>query len=225
MTSTSLSTPPVSDVDRHPSRWALWGAAAGVCGVLTNFVFSASISQATRESGNVSAMLDEVDRLSYHLAVVSGIAAVALLICFAAAFARWARAQPSTSLALGVAPLGLVASAATLIGAYGVKGQLASYLPGGFNDVGYSEESLAVYYLLDDLAGYFGWWGVTVFFGAVVVLAFRERLIARWVGGIAVLAVVVPVIFLVAFGFPGFAGLIGPVLLVVVATGIAFQRA
>lgn len=205
------------------AAWALWGTAAGVLGVVANAVAQPQVSEAQRQAG-----FDQAFGLlgsgTYRVGAVAGFLAVAALVLLAAGFRRWAAGQPSTSLALHALPYALLASAGALTAGYGVKGQLAAYLDGGFNAGSYPDRDLYVYFLLDDLAGFFGWWGVAVAMACLAWLAFRERLVPRWIGAVATLAAVVPLLFLLVFGFTGFAGVITPVALVVVGTGLALRR-
>lgn len=205
------------------STWALWGTAAGVCGLIANMVAQPVVTEAQRKQG-FEAVFGELGRGSYHLGAVAGFAAVACLLLFAAGFARWGSRQAADSLALRAVPYALVASAGALTASYGVKGQLAAYLSGGFNEGSYPDQELYVYYLLDDLAGFFSWWGVAIAAGCIAWLAFRDRLVPRWVGALGVLAVLVPVGFLLGFGFTGFAGVITPVFLVPAGIGLALAR-
>ena len=207
------------------STWALWGTGAGVAGILTNMVFAPTVGDELRREGTPAEVLAELSRSSYHLSAITGFVAVACLVMFAAGLARWAREQASDSLALRAAPYGVLASAGALIVAYGVKGQLSSYLEGGFNDFSYGESARYFYFLLDDLAGYYGWWGVTVTVACLAFLAFRERLVPRWIGVLGALTVLAPTGFLVAFGFTGFSGIICPVFLVIAGIGLSRQRA
>ena len=154
MTATTATTQPTVPPTSAPRRatWALWGTAAGLAGFLTNMPFSQSMDEATRSSGDASRIVGELSQPLYHAAAISGFAAVACLLFFAAGLARWGRQQASDSLALRVAPAAVTASAAALIAAYGVKGMLSAYLPGGFNETGYRDGARYVYFLLDDLA-------------------------------------------------------------------------
>jgi hypothetical protein len=221
---TALDTAPAPDaIGTRRSTWALWGTAAGVCGVVANMGAQPPVTMAQREAG-FDEVFGALSRGYYHVGVIAGFAAVACLLLFAAGLARWGQRQPFDSLALRAAPLGLVASAGALIAAYGVKGQLASYLEGGFNEVSYPDRELYVYFLLDDLAGWFSWWGVAITAGCIAWLSFRERFIVRWVGALGALAVVVPVGFLLAFGFPGFAGMATPIFLILAGIGMALRR-
>lgn len=219
---TALDSPRIERGTRT-AAWALWATAAGVCGVVANMVAQPVVTEAQRQGG-FSEVFGELTRGYYHVGVVAGYVAVACLLLFAAGFARWAQRQASDSLALRAVPLSLVASAGALIASYGIKGQLASYLDGGFNKASYPDSELYVYFLLDDLAGWFSWWGVVIAAGCIAWLAFRDRLIVRWVGAVAVLAVAAPLAFLLAFGFPGFAGMTGPLFLVVCGIGMALAR-
>ncbi len=221
MTATEIGTTAASG---RSGSWALWGVAAGVTGVLTNLVFAPTVPEDLRREGNEAEVLAELSRSSYHLSAVTGFLTVAFLLLFAAGLARWARAQAADSIALRAAPSGLVASAGALIVAYGVKGQLSSYLDGGFNDKSYSDGARYFYFLLDDLAGYYGWWGVTVTIACLSYLAFRERLIPRWIGALGVLAVLVPILMLLAFGFTGITGIVSPLFLVLGGIGLARRR-
>ena len=222
---TTLSAPTTAATTRTSGRWALWGAAAGALGLATNTVLAQTVAEDVRTGDDVVAVVDALSRGTYHLATITGFASVVCLLVFAAGLARWGRSQASDSLALRVAPAGLVASAGALVAAYGVKGQLASYLAGGFNEESYPAAGLYQYFLMDDLAGYFGWFGVTVSLGSIAVLALRERLVARWIGVACCLPVLVSVLMLGAFGFPGISGLVSPLVLVIVGIGLSRQRA
>lgn len=217
---------PTAGLERDAGRrstWALWGTAAGVCGLVANMFASPVVTEAQRKGG-FDDVYAELTRGVFHVGAVAGFAAVACLVMFAAGFARWGSRQASDSLALRAVPYALVASAGALIASYGVKGQLASYLDGGFNAGAYPDSEVYFYYLLDDLAGYFSWWGVAIAAGCLAWLSFRDRLVVRWVGALAVLAVVVPIGFLLAFGFTGFAGVVTPVFLVPAGIGLALRR-
>lgn len=222
---TALDSAPmtVDGTGTRRSTWALWGTAAGVFGLVANMIAQPQVTEAQRAAGFEEAF-GALSRGPYHLAAVAGFAAVACLILLAAGFRRWAGQQASDSLALRALPYALVASAGALVAAYGVKGQLAAYLDGGFNAGAYPDSELYVYFLLDELAGFFGWWGVAIAMGCLSWLALRERLLPRWIGVVAGLALAAPIGFLLAFGFTGFSGIICPVALVVVGTGLALRR-
>lgn len=221
---TALGTAPTSTAaaGRRRGTWALWGTAAGLLGITTNIVLATG--QQDGDGRISSAVVEDLSRGTFHVGAVTGYLAVVSLLLFAAGLWRWSEQQASTSLALRAAPLGVAASAAALTVAYGVKGQLAEYLPGGMNPDNFSADGLYVFFLLDDLAGYFGWFGVTVAGGCLAWLSLRERLLPRWIGAVVTVLVMAPLLFLLVTGFTGFSGLSAPVLLVVVGTALAMRR-
>lgn len=220
---TAAATPAGTARRRH--IWALWGSAAGLGGLLTNIVFAQPLSEQVRSSGDATAVVAELSRGNYHVSAITGFLTVACLLLFAAGLHRWTQEQSSDSLALRAAPLGILASAAALIAGYGVKGQLSAYLEGGFNESSYEDGARYLYFVLDDLAGYYSWWGVAVAAACIAWLSFRERLIVRWVGAAALVACAVPLLFLGAFGFTGISGIVCPIFLVLAGIGLSRQRA
>lgn len=222
MTST-LTSPTAADATTgRRATWALWGTAAGALGVVANLVAQPQVTEADRAQG--AAVVEQLTRGAYHLGAAAGLLAVACLVLFAAGFRRWAERQGSESLALHAVAPALLASAGALVVAYGVKGQLAAYLDGGFNDTSFPQADLYTYFLIDDLAGFFGWWGVAVAAGCLAVTAFRDRLVVRWVGALGGLVLLASLGFLLAFGFTGFAGVVAPVFLVLAGIGLALRR-
>lgn len=84
------------------------------------------------ESGDLitPADMERLERVPYHVGVVTGFLTVAALAIFAAAFRRWAAQRAPDSLAGRAVPGALLASAGALIIGYGYKGAMAVYLPG-----------------------------------------------------------------------------------------------
>lgn len=211
--------------DQRSNRWALWGVAAGVLGFLAHLGFDpqGSLTPEQRRAGE--AVLDLVSRPSYHAGAVAGYLAVACLLIFAVAWRRWSDAIAPDVLAARLVPAAFTASAAAMIIGYGFKGSLAVYLPGGLDAGDYPAQGLYALFMINDLAPFFAWWGVAVAAAGVAWLAFRERLVVRWVGIASVLATVAPLVFLGATGLTGFAGVVGPIWLTLTAVGMARRRA
>jgi hypothetical protein len=205
------------------ATWALWGTAAGVLGVVANLFTQPVVTDADRMRGP-EAVVEMLSRGGYHVAAIAGVGAAVALLVFTAGFRRWSERQSGDSLALRLVPVALTASAAAMLTAYTVKGQLAIYLDGGINAGSYQTEALYTFFILDDLAGFGAWWGVIVFAAATIALAFRDRLVVRWVGALAALAVLAPVGFLLSTGLTGFPGVIGPVWLTLAGIGMALRR-
>jgi hypothetical protein len=85
-------------------------------------------------------------------------------------------------------------------------------------------EALYVVMITDDLAGFYSWSAITVALACLAWLSLRERLLPRWVGGLATLFSVPPVLFLLVAGFTGFSGIAGTVGLLVVGSALSLQR-
>ncbi len=222
---TQTHTAPVSH-DREQtrrSRWPLTGAAAGLLGLLGTMIFS-GISEAPESVSATEQLFVDLDPMVYRASMVTGYLAVALLLVFAAQWRRQVEGRVPGSTAAHVVPLGLVASAAGLTYAYGWKGALGNYMPGGMEEGAYDTQGLYVYYLLNDFGPFIGWLGVVVAAAAVAWMAFRERTVSRWIGAVSLL----PVLVVLAVGFvggvAGSPGLLGPLWLVVTGLGLAFGK-
>jgi hypothetical protein len=75
-----------------------------------------------------------------------------------------------------------------------------------------------------DFAPYVCWWGATVAAASSVWLAFRERLLPRWIGMAGIVFVAAPLAMLVGTGLPGFPGVVSPAWLVLLSVGVALRR-
>jgi hypothetical protein len=71
----------------------------------------------------------------------------------------------------------------------------------------YPRSGLYSILMLNDSAPYFAWWGVVVAAAGVAWLAFRERLVVRWVGVVSVLAVLAAFAWLALTGLTDFGGI------------------
>lgn len=199
--------------------WAWWGAAAGLLGVVGHLVTQPTLTVAQRRTG--PDVLTVVDRGGYHLGAAAGFLAVACVLVAAAGWRRWGERRAPENLCARLIPLGLIASAGAMIIGYGVRGALAIYLPGGINQGEFPPEGLYTLFMIDDLAPFFAWWGVAVAAAAAAWASLRHRLLPRWIGVVSTLAFVLPAGFLVITGLTGFAGLPGPLWLLVTSVGVA----
>ena len=206
------------------NRWAWWGVAAGVLGIVANMVTDpiTALTNAQRQTG--AAVLGQVSRLDFQIGAVAGFLAVGCLLAFTAGWRQWSERQGPPASAARLVAAALTASAGAMIIGYGVKGPLAIYLPGGIDANTYPRDGLYALFMLNDSAPYFAWWGVAIAAGGVAWLAFRERLVVRWVGVLSVLAVVIVLVWL-AVGLTDFAGVAGPCWLVLASVGLARRRA
>jgi hypothetical protein len=208
---------------RGRSRWAWFGVAGGVAGFAATVLTDpqASLSDAQRHTNEQ--VLGLVHHTGYQVGAILGLLATGCVLVAAAGWRRWARRRGCDDLASAVVPGALVASAGAMIIAYGFKGDLAIYLPGGFNASEFNRASLYPFFLMNDLTPYLAWWGVTVAAAAVAVLGLR-RVLPVWIGVVSLLAVLPPVVFLVATGLTAYAGIVGPLWLAVSSIGLALHR-
>ncbi len=209
--------------DRTRSQWAWWGVAGGIAGLAATVLTDpqAQLSDAQRHTG--AQVLALVSHTGYQIGAVLGLAATACVLITAAGWQRWARRAAPRSLPAGIVSGALVASAGAMIIAYGLKGSMAIYLPGGFNASEFARSSLYPLFMMNDLTPYFAWWGMPVAAGAVAVLGLR-RAVPVWLGVLSLVALLPPVAFLVATGLTAYAGIVGPLWLALVSLGLAVHR-
>lgn len=208
---------------RTRSRWAWWGVGGGVAGLAATVLTDpqANLTDAQRHTG--ARVLALVGHTGYQIGAVLGLAATACVLVTAAGWQRWARRAAPGSLPAGVVSGALVASAGAMIIGYGLKGSMAIYLPGGFNASEFARSSLYPLFMMNDLTPYFAWWGVPVAAGAVAVLGLR-RAVPVWLGVLSLVALIPPVVFLVATGLTAYAGIVGPTWLALVSLGLVVHR-
>lgn len=204
-------------------RWPLVGVAAGVLGYVATVITDLHV-QVPDNGATTAAVVADISRTKAQLSVVAGYLAVAALLVFAAAWRRHVEPRVTTSTAARVVSSGLVSAAGALAVGYGFKGMFAVYLPGGLNGGDFDQTGLYITYLLNDFGSFLGWLGVAISAGAIAWMALWEGTISRWIGVVSVLGVVAVLGMTVAFGLPGFAGVVMPGWLLVTSLGLTFGR-
>ncbi|MBA2453546.1 MAG: hypothetical protein H0V47_10270 [Chloroflexia bacterium] len=200
--------------------WPLWGVAAGVLGYVGHVFSMTDLTEAQRATG--VSVVSELSQTGYHVGVVAGMFAVFCVLVLAAGWWRWANANAPSSIAGGLVPLSLVASAGAMILGYGLKGMLAIYLPGGI-DGNHPNEGLYTLFIIDDMFPFMAWYGVAMAAAGMVWLSLREHRLPTWIGILSVLFVVAPVGVLIVTGLPGFPGVVQPLWLIIVSIGMALS--
>lgn len=201
------------------SLWPLWGAAAGLLGIIAHMVMMPAITDEDRAMG--PQVVELLERGPYHVAVITGMLAVFCLLAMASGWRRWLATKAVDSLAAGIVPLAIAASAVALIFAYGIKGMLAIYLP-GYIDLGVLPEGgLFVLFIIDDMAAFLGWYGVAMAAGSLAWVSLRERQLPIWFGVVSALFALVPAAVLVITALPGFPGIVMPIWLIVTGIGMS----
>jgi hypothetical protein len=208
---------------RRRATWALWGVVAGAAGLVATMFTDQSGSLAEEDYLSGSSVVEKLESGPYHVGVVAGFVCVAALLFTAAGWRRWAARTAPDSLAARVVSMAFVASAGAMMIGYGLKGSMAVYLPGGMDHAQMSQEGLYAIFMFLDLGAWMVWWGGVVAALAVVWLAFREHLVARWIGVVSVLFAAVPLAFLTFTGLPGMAA-VTSIWLVVLSIGTVLSR-
>ncbi|EFQ83569.1 hypothetical protein HMPREF0063_11232 [Aeromicrobium marinum DSM 15272] len=170
-----------------------------------------------------AAVVDDVSSVTAQVSIIAGYVTVALLLVLAAAWRRHVEPRALTSTAARVVPLGLTAAAGALSLGYGWKGALGLY-NGGSEDGSFDRDGLYVLFVLNDFGSFIGYLGVSVAAGAVAWMALRERLISRWIGVVSIIVLLPVVVTVVAFGLPGFPGVVSGLWLLITFTGLTFGR-
>lgn len=201
--------------------WPLWGAAAGALGVIAHILSMPALTEEERGTGvEVVGLLESGN---HHVGVVAGMLAVFCLLALASGWRRWLAVRAPGSLAAGIVPLAFVASAGALILAYGFKGMLAIYLPGGMDEGSHPAEGLYTLFILDDMSAFMGWYGVAMAAGALAWVSLRERRLPIWFGVVSGLFALIPAVILFAVALPGFPGVIEPLWLIISGVGMALS--
>jgi hypothetical protein len=204
--------------------WALWGVAAGALGIVATLLTDPSRGLDEDVVRGGAALIDRLDRTTYHLGVVAGFFTVLCLLFAAAGWRRWAARVAPESLPARVVSLALTASAGAMMLGYGFKGSLAVYLNGGIDAGAHAREGLYGVYMFLDFGPYVAWWGAAIAATAMAWLSLRDRLLPRWIGVVSALFALVPVAVLVATGLPGFPGVVDQAWLLIVSLGIVLRR-
>lgn len=205
-------------------RWALWGAAAGLLGVVGTLLTDTRAPDVEGVEMTHQAIAD-LDHTPFHVGIVAGLAATFCLLVAAAGWKRWASARIPDSLAGRLVPMAMTASAGAMILGYGFKGSMAVYLPGGLDEGYYGSEALFSIYMFLDFGPWMAWWGVTFAALAMLWLAFKERALGKAIGFLTIPFVLLPIGMLLGTGLPGLTAIDSLWLLIVsIVASVRFGR-
>lgn len=225
MTTTQITATvhPESPTTEGRGRWPLLGVVAGIGAVVATLATDLHPTDWEAGTPYTADVLDSVSSGRAHVSIIVGYLTVGLLLFLAAAWRRHVEPRALRSTAARVVPLGLTAAAGALSLGYGWRGALGLYNNGN-EDGAFDRQGLYVLFVLNDFGAYIGYLGLTVAAVAVVWMAFRERLVSRWIGAVSTVLVLPVVATVGAFGLPGFPGVVSGLWLVVVGAGLAFGK-
>lgn len=203
--------------------WALWGAAAAVAGAVGTLF---TVNPAFDDYSNIDQVVAKLDHTTYHIGLVAGFVAVFCTLFTAAGWRRWASEHAPRSLAARVIPMAFTASAGAMILAYGIKGTLGDYLPGGGEaSMHWNNTGFYALFMWLDFAPFIAWWGACMAAGAVAWVALRERRLPRWIGVLSLVLFALPTVALAITSVPGLPFVAIPWLLIVsVAMAVRGER-
>lgn len=206
------------------ASWALAGTLAGALGFFATILTDVHVPGDDGDQRMTVDMVDDVSIMKARLGFLAGYAVVGLLLYCAAAWRRHVEPRVPDSTAARLVATGFTASAGALTLGYGWKGAMAIYGDGGPEDNSFDRQGRFVYYVLNDFGGFIGWTGVMFAAMAVVWMAFRERSVARWIGAVSVLGLIVPVGGMLIMSVPGLPGTTLPLWMIVAFSGFAFGK-
>jgi len=216
-TTATTNTPPAT----KRSTWALWGAAAAVAGAVGTLL---TVNPAFEDYSNVDKVVAQLDATTYHIGLVAGFVAVFCTLFTAAGWRRWASDHAPRSLPARVISMALTASAGAMILAYGIKGTLGDYLPGGGEGtLHWANTGIYSLFMWLDFAPFIAWWGTCMAAAAVAWVALRERRLPRSIGVLSLVLFLLPTVIMFSTSVPGLPFVSIPWLLIV-SVAMAFRR-
>ena len=206
---------------RIPQRWALTGVVAGVLGIIATLITDDRVNGTAAMS---SADIGGLSRQAAWAGLVAGYGCITCLIVLSAQWRHIVESSAPFSVGARVVSTGLTAAAGALMLGYGWKGALAIYLPGGMDASEVAPDVLFVYYVLNDFGSFIGWFGIIISAGGVCFMSLSEGVLSRWLGWMSLPACAVVAGFAITTGLPGFAGVVGPVWLVLAFLAISLGK-
>ena len=223
--SSPTSTAPAARArQRRFTAWPLWATACGVLGLVSLLSESRPDGNGTGFDYPVTAEdAVSVGHEAFRVAGVTGyLTALALLALAALWHHRVTRRFPGSAGSTLVS-YSLVATAALTTLAFGWRGALGNYPPGGPEADTYDTEGLYTYFVMNDFSPYIGFVPLLGACYGLAWMAFFEGLVSKPLGGLAALLATVLLGMVAVTGVPGLPAL-SLVGLVIVGVWLAVGR-
>ena len=219
MTTTDVLTDPTADrrTTRRFTAWPLWISFTGALGLVALL-----LEERPDGDGDFGRAVTAEDAIGvgHELFRVSGVlgylTALSLLVLAALWHQRVSRRFPS-SVASHLITFSGIATAALATLAFGWRGALGDYLPGGPEEGTYDTEGLYTYYVMNDFSPYIAFVPLLGACYGLAWMAFGDRIVSRALGSVAG---AVATALLLAVAVTGVPGLPAVVLLGLVVAGI-----
>ncbi|WP_243056514.1 hypothetical protein [Nocardioides sp. SR21] len=203
---------------RRFTAWPLLASATGVLGLVALFSETRVDANGTDYDHPVTAeAAAALSHEAFRLAGILGyLAALGLLVLAAVWHQRVARHFPASTGA-HLVTFSAVATSALVTLAFGWRGALGNYLPGGGEHGTYDDQGLYAYYMMNDFSPYIAFVPLLGACFGLAWMAFGDRLVSRVLGAVAG---VFAAALLGAVAVAGVPGLPAMVLLGLVVAGI-----
>lgn len=208
---------------RRFTAWPLLIALCGVLGVVALFLEGRPDGEPGFDYPVTAEDVPGVDWLPYRISGAVGYVLAILLFTTAAIWKHRVEHRFSGSLGATVVGYGVLATGGLVTLAYGWRGALGNYLPGGAEEDTYDTEGLYNYFVMSDFSPYIAFVPLLASAYGLAWMAFRERLVSRGLGACAGLLATALLLATFVTGVPGLPSMI--ILgLVVAGVWLAFGR-
>lgn len=213
---------PASARDRF-TAWPLLISLTGVVGLVALFADERPDNSADFDYPVTAEHILELDWVTYRVSLVAGYLLVLLMVASAVVWRQKVERRFSGSAGATAVGYGVLASTALVALAYGWRGAIGNYWPGGPEENTYDTEGLYNYYVMNDFTPYIAFVPLLASAYGLCWMAFREGLVSKPLGALA--GILATALLLVTFltGVPGLPAMIVAGL-VVAGVWLAFGR-
>lgn len=199
----STTTPATT---RRFTAWPLLISASGALALVAAFLEGRPDNDPSFEYPLTAEDLLSIDPLPYRISGALGFVLALLLLVTAAVWRHRVERRFTGSVGASLVSFGVLATAALVTLAYGWRGAVGDYFPGGPEEDTYDLEGLYNYYILTDFSPYIAFIPLVASAYGLTWMAFRERLVSRGLGAAAGLLATGGLVFSFVTGVPGIPG-------------------
>lgn len=185
------------------TAWPLLIALTGVVGTVALLAEERPDNSADFDYPVTSEDILALDWATYRISLIAGYLLVMLMVASAVVWRHKVERRFPDSLGASAVGYGVLASAALATLAYGWRGALGNYWPGGPEENTYDTEGLYNYYVMNDFTPYIAFVPLVASAYGLCWMAFKEGLVSKPLGALA--GVIATALLVVTFvmGVPG----------------------
>lgn len=200
--------PTTAGSDRRFTAWPLLISLTGLLGVVALLLEGRPDGSPGFEYPVTSEDVPGVDWLPYRISGAIGYVVAILLLATGAIWRHRVEHRFPGSVGATVVGYGVLATSGLVTLAYGWRGALGNYLPGGMEEDTYDTEGLYNYFVMSDFSPYIAFVPLVASAYGLAWMAFRERLVSRGLGACAGLLATALLVATFASGVPGLPSMI-----------------